>query len=168
MPLSKFVQSSADRQEALIELAESKLPMIRSIALELYNNPEKRRDKIAFDFLKDGYDRAVNAGVSEEAAGEQWDIVAELVDMKLDELLAVPYDERDDLHMVAMAIILAASKRQAEIESGLIIEAARIGKEAGEDLKANTKGMSRETLKRSPYHIKEELKKRKAAKKAAK
>ena len=114
MPLSKFVQSSADRQEALTALAVSKLPEIQRIALELYNDPERRRDVISFGFLRDGYERAIMAGTPEEDAARTWDRVAEMVDMKLDELAAVPFDQRDDLQIIAMSIILAASKQQAE------------------------------------------------------
>jgi hypothetical protein len=166
MPLSKFVQSSADRQEALEALAVSKLPDIQRIALELYNDPERRRDVISFGFLRDGYERAIASGTPEEDAARTWDRIADMVDMKLDDLAAVPFDQRDDLQIIAMSIILAASKQQAEIESGLITEAAIIGKESGEDLKANTKGLSRETLESATFHIKDELAARKKQRKA--
>jgi len=164
VPLTEFVKTSADRQEALQELGESKLPLITSIALSLYNDPEGRRDAIAFSFLQDGYNRAVASGTSEEVAAEQWEQIAELVDMKLDDLASVPYDQRSDLEIIAMSIILAASKQQAEAESGLVMEAAKIGKESGDELKQITKGVTKKQLEGATFAIKDELAARKKAK----
>lgn len=159
--LDAFVQSSADRHEELEALALDKLPQIQARALELFNDAEARRDKIAFWFLNDGYERMVSAGKSEAFAAEYWDDVAEMVDLGMDEVMAIPEEGRDSGWDEARRIILAVSNRQAMIESGLITEALRLGVDAGEDLKGNTKGASKEQLENAKYFIKDVLKERK-------
>jgi hypothetical protein len=158
MPLSKFVQSSADRQEALEALAIDKLPEIQSIALELYNSPQRRNDDIIDWFIADGYQKTLAETGNEDVANAIWTDVAALLELKINDLAAVPANERGDIWTLAASIIVAASKRQAEIESGLV---TAIGNDAGEDLKANIKGLSREQLKGATFHIKTELQNRK-------
>ena len=162
--LEAFVQSSADRHEELEAMALDKLPQIQSRALELFNDAEARRDKIAFWFLNDGYERMIAAGKSEEFTAEYWDDVAELVDLSMDELMAMPFDTRDAIWDEARKIVVAVSNRQATIESGLITEALRLGKGAGEELRENTEGVSRAQLEKATFFIKDVLKERKAKK----
>ncbi len=167
MPLTKLVKSKADKEERIVELAQSKLPEIQSIAIELYNSPARRNDDLVNWFITAGYKGTIAETGNEPLARANWEQIARWASLKVDELALVPIEQRKDLWMIAMSIIIAASKRQAEIESGLVTESFKLGTEAADDLIRDTKGISKQTLKDSPFLIKQEINGRKEAKKVA-
>jgi hypothetical protein len=131
----------------------------------LYNNPAERSDLLTKRYLTAGYNAMVQETGNEELALAYWDQVAQMVDVSVDELAAVPTEQRGDVWNTAMGIILAVSMEQAQAQSGLTVEAAAKGAEMGEELASITKGMSREQLEGATFHIDTELKSRKAKKK---
>jgi len=168
MPLGKLVEETTKTQRELKALAISKMPEIQAIALELYNAPEKRFDFILNWYIEAGYKSSLAETGNEVLARAQWEQVASMVSMKLDQLATIPLSERGDLWTIAVSIIMSAAKRQAELESGLTSQSLRIGTQEGDDQKRLTKGISKEVLKSSPYEIKASIKAADKAEKDAK
>lgn len=168
MPLSKFVQASADRQEAIELLTESLQPTISRRFQELVNEPDQLNPVIIEDFLIDGMNLMINETGNQELAEAYWNQVAEMVQQPLDLLALTPVEQRSDVWNSAASIIISVAQIQAEIESGLFSRAAEIGIESGEELAKLTRGIPNDRLKKATFNIKPELAARKKAKRGSK
>jgi hypothetical protein len=166
MPLTKFVEASADRQESIEDLAKKKAPEIKERFDYLVNNPSDINPVILDDFLVDGYEVMVAETGNEELAQAYWDQVAVMVETSLDILAQTPVEQRGDVWNSAVSILVSAAQIQAEIESGMVAESAVIGIESGKELRSITKDIPNDKLKEATFNIKPELKKRKKEKKA--
>lgn len=165
MPLSKFLQASADRQEEIELLSESYQPIISRRFQELVNEPDSLNPVIVEDFLIDGLEQMVAETGNEELANAYWNQVVEMVQYPLDFLAETPVEQRSAVWDTATSLIVSAAQIQAEIESGLFTRAAEIGIESGAELKQLTSGIPKEQLKKATFNIKPELKARKKARK---
>ena len=165
MPLSKFVAASADRQEAIETVAKEKQPAIKTRFNHLVNNPHNIVPDILDDFITDGFEVMLAETGNEALATAFWEQVAFMLQSPLDVLAETPVEQRGDVWNAATSVLVSVAQIQAEIESGLIQEAAVIGVESGAELKTLTKGIPNERLKKATFNIKPELAKRKKERK---
>jgi hypothetical protein len=166
MPLSKFVQFSADAIEEIDEMGESRLPEVRKLYLQFLTDLDVRlseQGRIILDwFIDDGYEKAVEETGNEDLAAAQWEQISLMLEMGWDELYA-PDMVKGELWRTATGIISAAGIRYAFIMSGVAQQSIAKGVELGNELKTATKGLGRLVLESATYHVQTELKKRKNA-----
>jgi hypothetical protein len=169
MPLSRLVEAKEKTQGALKDMAISKLPEIQSIAMSLYNDPEARRPNIINDYITEGYKLDLLETGNKDLSKAKWDRIAQMVEMKADDLAMIPSRDRGDLWYIAMSIIVSASNEQAAIMSGETTESFRIGDQEAKDLRKYAGDIPLEKLVGAPFKIKEAIRNgEKARRKAAK
>jgi hypothetical protein len=165
MPLSNYAKWVAAKELELRKVALSKMPEIRSRLLDLMNNPALRDPDIVNDYLEAGYLEDVEAAGADDLSAAYWAQVGELAQMSWDDLLKGADGNQSGIIEDAKNIIFSAAQVQAQMESGVPIDAIREGVEGFEMRQAALAGMSADDIKNLKYDVKGELEKLKKAEK---
>ena len=162
--LDKFVDSAVERQAETEVNAEQNIDQVQQLYLKFLNNPEERNPAIWDWFVQD---EIISAGRIMD--GDTLDIylaeLAQLIDLKFDDLQRVPVVEREGVWNAAEEMMSAAASRQAQIESGLVSQALKDGVENGFELAKEAAKLNRTQLQNiSNVRMKEAMKERKEQK----
>lgn len=156
--LSEYAKFAARHIVSVEDMARESAPAIRERLVVLLNDPVARNDYLTEWFLRDGFNKMAQSTGNAGLARAYWSAVAELADEKMDTLAETPVEKRDDIWSQAASIILAVSKLQARIESGVVQEIMARAIEIADERKRALSGLTPEEIAAKDYLIKDEIK----------
>jgi hypothetical protein len=156
--MSEYAKFAARHIVAVEDIARESAPTVRDRIRVLLNDPIARNDYLTEWFLRDGFDKMSASTGNAGLARAYWSAVAELADEKLDTLAATPVEKRDDIWSQAASIVLAVSKLQARMESGVVQEIMARAIETADERKRALRGITPDEVAAKDYMIKDEIK----------
>jgi hypothetical protein len=139
MTSTKFIDAVVDYHVSIDKTPIEKSDYVRKRFGELLQNPEQLNDDLAGQFL--------DAEMSLTDLPESfWELVSEGIEMGFDGLHAVPIMERGEAWEMSRQMIVAIAKRQAILESGIVIDALMLGTDSGSKKKPLLKSLDAKAL----------------------